>query len=96
MSPLRAIVVDRANSQLTMRTKQGVRFTIPEQKGLKLGDNCYVLYDFTKMKIARIWTESDLEEDDAGEELDFIYPDECDEEDFITPDEDFGPFCCFS
>lgn len=95
MTPLRAAVIEKSDSELMIRTKQGVRLRVPAQKGLGLGDTCYILYDFTRMNVREVWTEEDLLEPQSGPEPENFLPE--DESDLDTlPPEILWDEGCFS
>lgn len=59
MTPLKGIV-HKASAVLTVRLKTRALVDIPRHPQLKLGDTCYVLYDFTRMQVRDIWTEEEF------------------------------------
>lgn len=68
MRPLRGVVID-VGVGMEIRLASRARLTIPRHPELRLGDTCYVLYDYTTMEVRDIWTEEEyFREDDLGEE----------------------------
>lgn len=74
MRPIPSIVI-KCGAELTLRLESGGLVRVPEQKDLRLGDTAYVLYDYTRMVVHGVWTESEYHApEDDGEELDFNLP----------------------
>ncbi len=68
--PRKGIIVD-TSAVLAIRLASGARVKVPHQKELRLGDTCYVLYDYTRMLVNRIWTEEEYHQsDDPSEDVD--------------------------
>jgi len=74
MRPLPSVVVN-TGAELTLRLESGGLVRVPSQKDLRLGDTAYVLYDYTRMIVRDIWTESEYEfEDDGSIEPEYNLP----------------------
>jgi hypothetical protein len=68
MRPLPGVVVD-TSAGLTIRLSSRAVVRVPEQKKLRLGDTCYVLYNYTTMAVRGVWTEEEYSaEDDIDSE----------------------------
>lgn len=67
--PRKGIIID-TSAELMIRLTSGARVCVPQQKDLRLGDTCYVLYDYTRMLVNKIWTEDEYHRsDDPNEEV---------------------------
>ena len=70
--PRKGIIID-TSAELLIRLQSGARINVPRQKDLRLGDTCYVLYDYTRMLVNRIWTEEEYyQSDEPNEEIEKI------------------------
>ena len=80
MRPLEGVVVD-TSAGLTIRLQSRALVRTPRQKKLKLGDTCYVLYNYTTMQVRMIWTEKEYNalEDSSGDAFEFLLPPEWEE-----------------
>jgi len=58
MSPLEGVVIDRG-VKLMIRLSNGARVRIPRQKDLRLGDTCFVLFDYTRLEVRDVWSEEE-------------------------------------
>ena len=58
MRPLRGVVIDRS-VKLVIRLSSGARVRVPRQKDLRLGDTCFILFDYTRLEVKGIWTEEE-------------------------------------
>lgn len=68
--PRKGIIID-TSAELMIRLQSGARVNVLHQKDLRLGDTCYVLYDYTRMLVNRIWTEEEYyQSDDPNEDVD--------------------------
>lgn len=70
MRPLKGIVV-KTGVVLTVRLQSRAIVEIPRVPELRLGDTCYILYDFTTMQVHDYWTEEEFNgyEDVSGGEF---------------------------
>lgn len=69
LHPRKGIVIDNS-TELVIRLQTGAQLSVPQQKKIKLGDTCYVLFNYTTLKVREIWTEDEYytDEEDAEEE----------------------------
>lgn len=69
MRPLRGVVIE-TGAKTTIRLNSGARLDIPGRRDLRLGDVCFVLFDYTRLEIRDVWTEEEYYtlEDCSGEE----------------------------
>ena len=77
MSPLEGVVIDRG-VKLMVRLSTGARVRIPRQKDLRLGDTCFILFDFTRLVVRDVWSEEEyynLEDVFGPESMDETPPD---------------------
>jgi len=58
MRPLEGVVIDRG-VKLMVRLCTGARVCIPRQKDLRLGDTCYILFDYTRLEVRDVWSEEE-------------------------------------
>ncbi len=75
MRPLEGVVIE-TGVVLVIRLKSRALVRVPEQKDLKLGDTCYILFDYTRLEVHMIWTEAeyDAEDNSSGEEFEYLLP----------------------
>ena len=75
MRPLKGVVVD-TEVGLTIRLESRALVRVHKQKDLRLGDTCYVLYNYTTLEVWRIWTEEEyaIEDGSCGDEFEFLLP----------------------
>ena len=66
MSPSQGVVVDTNGGLLGVRLATRALVHVAKQKGLRLGDRCYILYDYTRMRVREVWTEAEY--NDSGHE----------------------------
>ncbi len=75
MRPLKGVITDTSGARLVVRLKSRALIRIPEQKKLRLGDTCYILYNYTIMQVRMVWTDDEYNEmEDLGEEPDTNFP----------------------
>ena len=74
MRPLKGTIVDTYGGRLSVRLITRAIVHVPRQKGLKLGDPCYILYNYTTMKVRKVWTEAEYK--DKGDEPQLNWDDE--------------------
>ena len=68
MSPLRGVVIE-TGAVLVVRLKSGAKLRIPEDERFVLGDVAWVLYDYTRGRVRKLWTNAQYYHDgDPGEE----------------------------
>lgn len=58
MRALEGVVIDRG-VKLMVRLYSGARVRIPRQKDLRLGDTCYILFDYTRLEVRDVWSEEE-------------------------------------
>ncbi len=58
MEPLRGVVIE-TGATTTIRLRSGARLDIPGRRDLRLGDVCFVLFDYTRLEIRDVWTEEE-------------------------------------
>ena len=63
-APCHGVIVDRKGGELKVHLSNGAKIHVAEQKGLRLGDECYIIYDYTRLAVAEIWTLSEY--NDSG------------------------------
>ena len=73
MSPLKGTVI-KTGAVLTVRLQSRAVVDIPYRNDLLLGDTCYVLYDFTRMQVADIWSEDEYNEYEDVSGGEFLLP----------------------
>lgn len=80
MSPLEGVVIDRGVN-LMVRLSTGARVRIPRQSDLRLGDTCYILFDYTRLAVSGVWTEEEYHnlEDVFGPECEIETPPDAEE-----------------
>lgn len=73
MRPLKGIVV-KVGTTLIVRLQSRATLSIARHPDLRLGDVCYILYDYTCMEVRDVWTEAEYhaQEDVSGGE--FVLP----------------------
>ena len=67
MEPLRGTVIASRGTELCISLKFGTRVSIPKRKDLKIGDACYICYDYTRMRVVAIWTTEQMMDDGQRE-----------------------------
>ena len=69
MKPLRGVVIE-TGATTTVRLNSGARLDIPGRRDLRLGDICFVLFDYTRLEIRDVWTEEEYyaQEECSGDE----------------------------
>ena len=59
LTPNKGTIISTSTG-LVIRLKNGARVKVAKQKNLKIGDTCYVLYNYTNMSVRYIWTEKEM------------------------------------
>jgi len=69
MRPLEGVVVS-TGANLLIRLKSGAKVSIPRRRDLLLGDVCFILFDYTRLEVRDVWSESEYHalEESAGPE----------------------------
>lgn len=75
MLPLKGVIVG-TSAELTIRLPSRAVVKAPLQKDLRLGDTCYVLYNYTIMKVRQVWTEEEYRSEDFEPQLEWDEPEE--------------------
>jgi len=77
MRPLEGVVI-KVGTALKIRLSSRAVVSIPFRGDLKLGDTCFILYDFTCLEVRDVWTEAEYfaEEDSSGRESELPLPPE--------------------
>ena len=92
MRPLEGVVI-KVGAEIKVRLLSRAVVTIPWHRDLRLGDTCFILYDFTRMEVRDIWTEAEYftEEDISGVEREFPLPPEWAEASEFAVDPNLDP-----
>jgi hypothetical protein len=92
MTPLEGIVI-KTGAVLTVRLASRAIVEIARHPELRLGDTCYILYDFTRMQVRDVWTKDEyhMYEDVSGYEFDLPLPPEWEEPQEWAKDPIFCP-----
>jgi hypothetical protein len=65
MRPLEGVIIG-GSTKLLIRLRSGATVSIPRRNDLKLGDTCFVLFDYTRLEVRDVWSEEEyyaLEDD---------------------------------
>jgi len=58
MRPLEGVVIS-TGADLIIRLQSGAAVAISRRSDLLLGDTCYILFDYTRLKVRDVWSEEE-------------------------------------
>jgi len=74
MTPLRGVVIE-AGAGFVVLLESGAHIDVRTEKDFSVGDPIWILFDYTRGKVANVWTETERYEDgNPGEPSEGLWP----------------------